>query len=699
MFRLFGLAAVVAIAAAAAAQPPAPGTSPHPLAPHPAGAKPTVVLQGFAGLAGDPNRGDGPSAAAFLPAGDRLATTTRGGKMNVFNPSGASMGPGFGPPSGGYGAQVGLAAHPAQPWVLTLAYQQHPRNGTRVVVWDPATGKQVRDLDEGAATAWLSNPVFDPAGKTVWLWEWYYRPQGVIRQGQPDTMLRVWDAETGDEVRAVVAPAELPEAAVPDMYGGQQETHILAFAPSGAWAAVVHGRRVCLIEAATGQLRADLGQLPARLPPADPNQPRGRPNVASGADAVAVSGDGRQVLVGCRDMAVRRWDVLTGRELPPLIGHRDAVKAVWCSADGRTARSVSSDTLLTWDLKAAGWTPPADPPAADALAALFDQLGADDPAARYAAEQTLAAHPGPAVRAVAERIRPVPAADKDKLAGLVKDLHGADYNARKRAMRELREVGEPALAALGEGTDHRVRFGEGPAAVLVKDIKDKLDPAAAARAVRAVGVLERVGGPDAGKLLGELAAGAPGAVLTRVATEAAERAKARGVAAPADLPGLWAALAGDPAKAFAAIRALAAKPAEAVPLLREKLAASPGRLAPDLARVPGLVAALGADDFAEREAATKELAGFGTAAVPALRAAAPGAATPEAQRRLADLLKNPADPATRPDALQAARAVEVLELIGTADARAALDAAADGATAEVFREAVAGAARRLGKGR
>lgn len=691
----------------AAAGPPAPAADPPPR-PVPPGVYPVAAVPcPVPGLNQEMHRGDGVRQFAFLPDGKTLVGNGLQGRLDTYGPGpppdandpAAQMGNPFGPGVGGYGYRIAVAPHPTRPWVLAAEANQHGRPGTRVTLWDLTTRKQVRDLDEGAAVVGLSNPVFDPAGKTVWLWEWYFRHPNQPRQpGQPETVLRVWDADTGDELRAVPVPDS-----VPDFPEGGYESHVLAFAPSGRWAAVVHGRRVFLLEAATGALRADLGMLPGRLGAADPYQrQQGRP----GADAVAVSGDGRQVLVGCRDGAVRRWDVVAGRELSPLVGHSDGVRAIWCSPDGKTARTLATDKILTWDLSAGGWRPPKDPPGAAELPALLDQLGQDEPATRYAAAETLAAHPKAAVEAIRAAVRPVPPLDPAKVAEIQKGLVGTEYNARKRALREVRRLGEPALAAFGDPNNPQVqfqgRYDHDFAHRLIKEVRDKARTADAARAVRAVEVLERLATPEAAKLLEELAAGAPLASLTVAAKEPAARLKDRPAAtppaAPADPAVLWADLGSDAAKAHRAAAALVARGDGAVPFLKDKLLTSPARPGLDRSRVPKLVEGLGAVDFAEREKAMRELAGYGTAAVPQLREAVVTAASPEVRRRLTELLRAPADPSLRPAAVQAARAVEVLEWVGTAAARAALEAAADGAGDGGFREAVAGAVGRLGKG-
>jgi len=212
-------------------------------------------------------------------------------------------------------------------------------------------------------------------------------------------------------------------------------------------------------------------------------------------------------------------------------------------------------------------------------------------------------------------------------------------------------------------------------------------------------VLERIGNAESQKVLADLAAGAAGASLTRLAGAAVARIKTH-TTAPAlpTLTSTWDDLRSkEAAPAYRAIQALTARPTEAVPLLREKLTASSVRTALDPMRIPGLIASLGSEDFKEREEASMELAKYGKAASATFRTELAKNENPEVRRRLDAFLKAPIDPTTQQDAIQAGRAIEALERIGTPDARSALETLAKGATNKWFEEHVSNAAKRLGK--
>jgi dipeptidyl aminopeptidase/acylaminoacyl peptidase len=162
-----------------------------------------------------------------------------------------------------------------------------------------------------------------------------------------------------------------------------------------------------------------------------------------------------------------------------------------------------------------------------------------------------------------------------------------------------------------------------------------------------------------------------------------------------ELEASWAALAGaDATAAYRATWELAAAPGQAVPLLKARLrAVAP----PDPTRVARLIADLDSDDFAVREQATRALADLGESALPALRKVLAGRPSAETRQRVEPLLAELEQPANSPECLRVLRAVEVLEHIGTAEARRVLDQLATGLVeARVTQEAKASLSRLAG---
>jgi hypothetical protein len=163
-----------------------------------------------------------------------------------------------------------------------------------------------------------------------------------------------------------------------------------------------------------------------------------------------------------------------------------------------------------------------------------------------------------------------------------------------------------------------------------------------------------------------------------------------------DLDGLWKDLGSDDAaRAYQAVWALAASPGQAVALVRDRVAAAGPLPQPDADRFARLLAELDADAFERRTKATEELAKMGSAAEGLVRAELKkGPASVEVRARLERILETVAKTAITGEVLRPLRAVEVLEQVGTAEARQVLAALAEGAAeARLTREAKAAEAR------
>jgi hypothetical protein len=142
----------------------------------------------------------------------------------------------------------------------------------------------------------------------------------------------------------------------------------------------------------------------------------------------------------------------------------------------------------------------------------------------------------------------------------------------------------------------------------------------------------------------------------------------------------------DGAAALHAVRRLARAPGQALPHLRAALDKGPAVAADRLAR---LLADLDANDFKKREAASTELALLGKLAEAALKRAWEKQPSLEVRRRVEAILKK-LDDRVSPAELHALRAVEVLELIGTPEARKVIESVARSApTARAGEEAKA----------
>jgi RNA polymerase sigma factor (sigma-70 family) len=146
------------------------------------------------------------------------------------------------------------------------------------------------------------------------------------------------------------------------------------------------------------------------------------------------------------------------------------------------------------------------------------------------------------------------------------------------------------------------------------------------------------------------------------------------------LEAAWTDLAKDPAQARAAMQTLQAAPQQAIPLLQARV--QPVAPLAEPQKLQRWITDLDSDSFTERETAKREIEKVGEPAIPALRKALKGQPSLETQRRLKELLAR-LEPLLElfggsPRRLRELRAVQVLESIGTAEARGVLQGLARG---------------------
>jgi RNA polymerase sigma factor (sigma-70 family) len=154
---------------------------------------------------------------------------------------------------------------------------------------------------------------------------------------------------------------------------------------------------------------------------------------------------------------------------------------------------------------------------------------------------------------------------------------------------------------------------------------------------------------------------------------------------------LWDLLTQDIVRAHRAMWDLVDSPEVSLPLIRKRL---PPARAVDAERFASLVAALEADSFRERQKAEAALKALGHGAEPQLRKALAAAKDPEVGRRLQAVLDylNESREWTR-----MARAIAVLEYMGTNEARGALKKLADGVAETKLTDEARAALRRIGQ--
>jgi WD40 repeat protein len=218
-------------------------------------------------------------------------------------------------------------------------------------------------------------------------------------------------------------------------------------------------------------------------------------------------------------------DLMTGQDVRRLKGHEGRVSCLAFSPDGKRLVTGSDDTTaLVWDTDVPRKAQAKANLSEKELADCWSDLAGEDAAKAYRAVRMLGGSPAQAVAFLKGRLQPVAHPQREQIRRLIANLDGKQFAERERATRELQGLGEVAEGPLAELLKGPVsaeakRRAEGILAKL-REAHTKAPAAPTGetlRALRAVEVLERVGTPEAARLLGPLAEGAPHAALSREA--------------------------------------------------------------------------------------------------------------------------------------------------------------------------------------
>jgi WD40 repeat protein len=238
------------------------------------------------------------------------------------------------------------------------------------------------------------------------------------------------------------------------------------------------------------------------------------------------SPDGKMLVAGKHDGAIRLWDIATGSVLLDFPAHHGSVTALTFSADGKLLASGGKDaSVLIWEWDHIRRQIDVQEPAqAGQLEALWTDLGADNAATAYAAVKALANTPTGAVPFLKGRVRPAPPIDPKLLQTLLDDLEHVLFARRQAAEKALTKLGDLAGPAV------RARLAADPPLEMrrrLEELQTKLDaqlvPPEVLQIVRAIEVLEMIATPAARAVLADLAKGAAGHRITEEARQSLER--------------------------------------------------------------------------------------------------------------------------------------------------------------------------------
>jgi WD40 repeat protein len=241
-----------------------------------------------------------------------------------------------------------------------------------------------------------------------------------------------------------------------------------------------------------------------------------------------ISPDGRWLAHADRfEHRVQVWDWTkpqVGTRPVILRGHHGEFTDVAFTPDGKYLLTAGQDgTVLVWDMAWIAREAAVRPPhrTEDEL---WDDLASRDAAVAGPAVVEWARRPAAAVERFRRELPPARNPDPNAVAALVARLDHDDSATRDAAEAELATLAELAADALRPIAE---RSASAEQRARARRLLDRLGTVVAdpwrLRVVRAVEVVERVGTPDARRLLTDWAAGADRALLTREARAALER--------------------------------------------------------------------------------------------------------------------------------------------------------------------------------
>lgn len=244
--------------------------------------------------------------------------------------------------------------------------------------------------------------------------------------------------------------------------------------------------------------------------------------------SVAFSSDGKLLASGSFDKTIRLWETVTGKEILKLEGHDGPVSALVFSNDGRMLVSGSWDAnVLVWNLALQGLGPGIVDLGETELQQIWDDLGAEDGAVAYRAIWILSSAPEKTLRMLRNQAKRKSRDQsvQERIHKLISELDHSDWSVREKATLELQQIGAEAgrdlRKVLRTSVSERARLR---ARLILEAMETRaVRSPTTLRWLRATQVLERIHTPEAQELLRRIAKNAVSSIVREDAKAALAR--------------------------------------------------------------------------------------------------------------------------------------------------------------------------------
>jgi len=232
---------------------------------------------------------------------------------------------------------------------------------------------------------------------------------------------------------------------------------------------------------------------------------------------------------------VRLWDAATGEELVQYGGINTSVMALAFSPDGAyLAAGLRDSTILVWDVRQAARAARLETKrlTVEEMAACWAGLADRDARKAHQVIWALVAASKQSVPFLLDRLRPITTADAGKIQRWITDLDSGRFSVRQAAANELEKLAGQAEAPVQKALSGTTSLESRRRLEQVLEAVHGTPGPATLPYLRAIMVLEKIGSPEAVKVLELLARGAATARETREAKVSLERLTRRANTSP-----------------------------------------------------------------------------------------------------------------------------------------------------------------------